>query len=330
MTRKILFAFFISLSILLSSCTQRTPIKPEQPTVVVKDNPTEIPKQPHENTPTTESQPPQKTPDEVPAKTEPPAMPAPAPTAPTPSPKPDPAPNTDPSKLDNTELSWYYSPNSKHQTPGVPQKVKALIGKYSGYYVGSTSSKDIYLTFDEGYENGYTSKILDTLKENNIKAAFFVTKPYINQNPTLIKRMVNEGHIVGNHTSTHPSMPLKTGNIDEFNKEFSDTEKAFKSITGKDMPKYFRPPMGKYSEKSLYLTQKLGYKTVFWSFAHKDWLVDNQPSKEETIKRVLNGAHNGEIMLLHAVSKSNTDALDSIIKTLKSQGYSFKSLETLK
>lgn len=236
----------------------------------------------------------------------------------------------DSSILDNTLIPWGLKLNTTHTVPEVPAKVKALLDKYSGYYVGDTSSKVIYLTFDEGYENGYSGKILDTLKANNVKAAFFVTKPYITQNKDLIKRMVNEGHLVGNHTSRHPSMPSKTGDIAAFNLEFSDTEKAFKEVTGVEMLKFFRPPMGEFSEKSLYLTQKLGYRSIFWSFAHKDWEVNNQPKVDETINRVMTRSHNGEIMLLHAVSKTNTAALDTIIKELQSIGYRFADLRELK
>lgn len=236
----------------------------------------------------------------------------------------------DQNTLDNKLIQWGFKPNSTHAVPEIPANVKALLDKYSGYYVGDTSSKVIYLTFDEGYENGFTGQILDTLKANNIRAAFFVTKPYILQNKDLIRRMVNEGHLVGNHTSKHPSMPSKTGDIDAFNLEFTDTEKAFREVTGTEMPRYFRPPMGEFSEKSLFLTQKLGYRSIFWSFAHKDWEVNNQPTVDETINRVMTRSHNGEIMLLHAVSKTNTIALDSIIKELQSIGFRFGDLRELK
>lgn len=237
---------------------------------------------------------------------------------------------SDSNELDNKLIPWGLKLNTNHTVPEVPAKVKALLDKYSGYYVGDISSKVIYLTFDEGYENGYTVQILDILKSNNVKAAFFVTKPYITQNKELIKRMVNEGHLVGNHSSKHPSMPSKTGDINVFNLEFSDTENAFREVAGTEMPKFFRPPMGEFSEKSLYLTQRLGYKSIFWSFAHKDWEVNNQPGVDETINRVMTRSHNGEIMLLHAVSKTNTLALDSIIKELQSIGYRFGDLREIK
>ncbi|KMT22583.1 delta-lactam-biosynthetic de-N-acetylase [Clostridium cylindrosporum] len=240
-----------------------------------------------------------------------------------------PSKSADASSLSNKEIHWGYRPNKEFRTPEIVESVNELLKKYSGYFVGDTSSKKLYLTFDEGYENGYTGEILDILKANNVPAAFFVTKPYIEKEKDLINRMVNEGHIVGNHTSNHPAMPSVTDDEDKFNKEFTDTEESFKAVTGKDMPKFFRPPMGRYSEKSLYLTEKLGYKSVFWSFAHKDWEVNNQPSVEHTIKKIKGGMHNGCVILLHAVSESNTKALDSVIKDLKAEGYEFLSLDKL-
>ncbi|CDF57768.1 delta-lactam-biosynthetic de-N-acetylase [Thermobrachium celere] len=237
--------------------------------------------------------------------------------------------NVNAPNLSNKEIDFGPPPIKDHKPQYMPKEIVELFKKYDAYYLGDTSKKEIYLTFDEGYENGYTSKILDILKEKNVKAAFFVTRPYILQNKELIKRMVEEGHIVANHSSTHPSMPQKALDFEKFKKEFEDTEIAFKEVTGQDMPKFFRPPMGKYSELSLYYTQKLGYKTIFWSFAHKDWLVNEQPPVETTIQRVLDRCHNGEIMLLHAVSKSNTEALPTIIDKLQEMGYEFKPLTAL-
>lgn len=232
--------------------------------------------------------------------------------------------------IDNKEYDFGLSPSRNHMPPEIPKSMKEMFKKYDAYYLGDTTKKEIYLTFDEGYENGYTAQILDILKKKNVKAAFFVTRPYINQNKDLVKRMVEEGHIVGNHSSTHPSMPSKATDFNKFKKEFEDTELAFKEVTGQEMPKFFRPPMGKFSERSLYYTQKLGYKTIFWSFAHKDWLVNEQPPVEVTIERVMNRYHNGEIILLHAVSKSNTEALENIIDKLQELGYEFKPLTELK
>lgn len=232
----------------------------------------------------------------------------------------------DTSALSNAKQAWYYMPTKDNTPPKGNSSVD--LSKYSSYYLGNSTNKEIYLTFDEGYENGYSAKILDTLKEKNIKAAFFVTRPYILSSPELVKRMVEEGHIVGNHSAKHYSSP--TLSDADFMKEITDTEEAFKELTGVNMSKFFRPPMGEYSERTLALAHNMGYKSVFWSFAHRDWLTDNQPSVQETYNRVINNSHNGEIMLLHAVSSSNTAALGSIIDELKNRGFEFKTLYDLK
>lgn len=237
--------------------------------------------------------------------------------------------DTESLSISNEKISdWMPGRNKEHRVPVLSSKFKNLLDKYGGYFLGDTSSKVIYLTFDEGYENGYSSKILDILKANNIKAAFFVTKPYIKSSPALVKRMVEEGHLVCNHSSTHPSMPDVSD--DKVIKELTDTAQYFKEITGVDMPKFFRPPMGEWSERTLSITNSLGYKTILWSMAHKDWDPNLQPGKEASYNFVDTYYHNGAILLLHAVSKSNTDALDSIIKNLESNGYRFASLDELK
>ncbi|MEW9095098.1 MAG: delta-lactam-biosynthetic de-N-acetylase [Clostridiaceae bacterium] len=234
------------------------------------------------------------------------------------------------SNLNTKERDWFFVPKKDGTPSGIPDDVAKIINEHSAYYLGNTSEKVIYLTFDEGYENGYTSKILDILKENDVKAAFFVVKPYINSNKELVKRMVDEGHLVCNHSNTHPSMATAAlKGKDAFEKEFTDTEKAFEEVTGQKMPKFFRPPMGKYSELSLKYTKDLGYKTIFWSFAYNDWDVKKQPSHETAKKVLLDRAHSGGIYLLHAVSKTNTEILDWFIKDAKSKGYRFASLNEL-
>lgn len=232
----------------------------------------------------------------------------------------------DASTLSNEKIAWWYKPNKAHTTPEVNLKLNFNLADYDAHYVGDTSRQVLYLTFDEGYENGYTSKILDILKENDVKAIFFVTLPYLKDNPDLIKRMVDEGHIVGNHTNHHPSMPTVCGTEEKFLSEFTDVENKYKEITGQDMPKYFRPPMGEYSQKSLAMTKNLGYKTVFWSFAYMDWDIHKQPDPSTAKEKILGGLHNGSIMLIHAVSKTNTEILDSVLKEAKSQGYVFELL----
>ncbi|AVK50021.1 MAG: delta-lactam-biosynthetic de-N-acetylase [Clostridium beijerinckii] len=229
---------------------------------------------------------------------------------------------------DEDELNWYYVGKGKDQIAEGPKESVSFLKENSAYYLGDTSKKVLYLTFDEGYENGNTGKILDILKECQVPAAFFVVKPYIDTQPELIKRMVDEGHVVGNHTVHHPSI-AQIRDKEKFEAEFTGVENAFKELTGQDMPKFFRPPMGKYSKKSLAMTKDLGYKTIFWSFAYKDWLVNNQPSESYAVEKICKGAHPGSIMLLHAVSNTNTKVLSSVIKTLQKEGYEFKSLNDL-
>lgn len=229
---------------------------------------------------------------------------------------------------DEGELNWYYVGKGKDQVAEPPKESASFLKENSAYFLGDTSKKVLYLTFDEGYENGNTGKILDTLKELKVPAAFFVVKPYIDKEPDLIKRMVDEGHIVGNHTVHHPSIAQVTDK-EKFDAEFNGVADAYKELTGQDMPKFFRPPMGKYSKNSLKMTKDLGYKTIFWSFAYKDWLVNNQPSEKYAIEKICKGAHPGAIMLLHAVSDTNAKILETVIKTLQSEGYEFKSLNEL-
>lgn len=224
---------------------------------------------------------------------------------------------------ENSELNWYFVNRGNDQIPECPKESAEFLDTYDAYYVGDTENKIIYLTFDEGYENGYTEQILDVLKEKNVKAIFFVTSHYITYSPDTVKRMVDEGHIVANHTNHHYSMPSVTYSTDVFNKELTDVEDKFKELTGKDMPKFFRPPMGQYSEKSLAMTKDLGYKTVFWSFAYGDYEPSNQPSPYEGKKNILDHLHDGSILLLHAISKTNADILGEVIDEARKSGYEF-------
>lgn len=227
--------------------------------------------------------------------------------------------------LSNKTLGWYYLPNSQHEVPGVAPDARSMLGRYNARFVGPDRS-DVYLTFDQGYENGNTRNILDALARNGVKATFFVTGSYITGNPDLVKAMVREGHVVANHSWSHPSMPGLTRDREVFSEELSRTEAAFREVTGERMAKVFRPPMGEYSERSLWLSDELGYQTVFWSFAHRDWIVDDQPPVAVTLKRILDGSHPGAIYLLHGVSSSDTEALDDAITGLRKQGYGFGTL----
>ena len=230
--------------------------------------------------------------------------------------------NIDTSSLSNTGYGWCFKRNTEHKQTQAYNKFD--INQYGAYYIATTDEKVIYLTFDEGYEKGYSSRILDTLKANDVKATFFVTKPYIEENAELCKRMKVEGHIVGNHTVNHKKMHELSD--DKIKYEIEETGRYFEEVTGYKMDSFLRPPAGEYSERSLYLTAKAGYKTIFWSMAYADWYTDKQPGKEYAYNHVINNAHPGMIALLHAVSSSNTEALDDIIKTLKEQGYRFGNL----
>lgn len=226
--------------------------------------------------------------------------------------------------LSNKSYSWYFIRKTNHVQPGFDKTYKALLDKYNGITIGNKDKKDIFLTFDNGYENGYTSKILDILKKQKVKVAFFVQGSYIDKNPELVKRMVKEGHLVLNHTDNHPEMPSLSK--DKLTREINIVAEKYKKVTGKEMHKFLRPPSGVFSERSLARTKNLGYRTVFWSMAYKDWEVNNQPGKAVAYKHVTDNIHNGAVILLHSVSKSNTEALEDIIKELKRKGYNFKPL----
>ena len=259
-----------------------------------------------------------------------PPTPTKIPDTPTPTPTPSPPPfisadSLDISNLSNKTLSWYFMKNNDHQPTRGADELD--ISKYDGHYLGDTSHKYIWLTFDEGYENGYTATILDTLKEKGVHAAFFCVGTYIRDSPDLVKRMANEGHVVADHTEDHPSLPDKSDQ--EVLDEIYGPAQRYKDLTGKELDRFLRPPSGDYSERTMYITQQSGFKTIFWSFAYEDWLVDQQPGKDYAYKIVMDNLHNGEILLLHAVSSSDTEALPDIIDSIKAQGYEFKSLYDL-
>lgn len=200
--------------------------------------------------------------------------------------------------------------------------------KYDAYYIGDTSKKVIYLTFDAGYENGHTEKILDALKKHDVKATFFLVGNYIKNCPELVNRMLEEGHTVANHTYSHPDMSAISSK-EKFQAELTKLEEAFKKATGKDMAKFYRPPQGKFSRKNLQMAKDLGYKTFFWSLAYVDWYNDRQPTKEEAFKKLLGRIHPGAIVLLHSTSKTNAEIMDELISRWKEMGYSFGSLQDL-
>ena len=200
--------------------------------------------------------------------------------------------------------------------------------KWDAYYLGDTSKKRLYLTFDAGYENGYTEHILDVLKKHEVKAAFFLVGNYISTKPELVKRMVSEGHIVGNHTFNHPDMS-KISSEESFHSELIQLENLFEQTTGQKMQKFYCPPQGKYSEENLKLAQQEGYKTIFWSLAYVDWYNDKQPTRQEAMEKLMPRIHNGAVILLHSTSKTNSEILDDLLTNLEQQGYTFGEITEL-
>lgn len=202
------------------------------------------------------------------------------------------------------------------------------LARYDAYYLGDTSKKVLYLTFDCGYENGCTGQILDALKKHHAPAAFFVVGNMIESAPEIVRRMAAEGHIVGNHTCHHPDMSAISDPA-AFQKELEELEELYREAVGQDLPKFYRPPQGKYSEENLRQAQALGYKTVFWSLAYVDWYADNQPSPEQAYQKLLPRIHDGAIVLLHSTSKTNAEILDDLLTKWEEMGYTFASLEEL-
>ena len=212
--------------------------------------------------------------------------------------------------------------------PPVGPASSTQLQQYDAVYLGDTSQKKISLTFDAGYENGCTKKILDILKKHEVPAAFFLVGNYMEQNADLLRRMVAEGHIVGNHTMHHPDMS-KLSDKAAFSKELLDLEQLYQEITGQTMKKYYRPPQGIYSQENLSMASQMGYKTVFWSLAYVDWNNDRQPTREQAFAKLLPRIHNGAVVLLHSTSQTNAEILDEVLTKWKSMGYTFGTVEEL-
>ena len=223
--------------------------------------------------------------------------------------------------------AWGLSFPEPGATPNAPV-TQEVLQQYDAAFLGNTEEKVLYLTFDAGYENGQTEGILDTLKKHNVKAAFFLVGNYLQRNADLVRRMVEEGHIVGNHTMTHPNMST-ISELEAFRAELEGLEALFKEITGKELPKYYRPPQGVYSEKNLQMAKDLGYQTVFWSLAYADWDNQNQPKADIAIERLLSRTHNGAVILLHSTSKTNGQILDTLLTKWAEQGYRFETIDAL-
>ena len=228
--------------------------------------------------------------------------------------------------IDNTSRGWGQGTNfDEKNRPKGALNAQNTYGGYDALYIAEENPA-IYLTIDEGYENGYTAKILDVLKEKNCPAVFFVTMDYVKQNPDLIQRMIDEGHVVGNHSVTHPAAGLPSQNIDTQAEELMALHRYVKETFHYDMY-LFRYPAGIHSDQSLALVQQLGYKSVFWSFAYRDWLTDDQPDPTAALQQVTNRLHPGAIYLLHAVSSTNTQIMGDFIDHARAQGYTFAKMK---
>lgn len=223
--------------------------------------------------------------------------------------------------------SWGLSFQTEGQPP-VGNATNERLLQYGAAYLGDTAQKVIYLTFDSGYENGCTAQILDVLKKHGVSAAFFLVGNYIEQNPELVRRMVAEGHTVGNHTYHHRDMS-KLADMSAFRRELEELETLYTTVTGEPMKKFYRPPQGVYSEENLKMAQELGYHTVFWSLAYVDWLNDSQPTSEQAFSKLIPRIHNGAVVLLHSTSQTNAAILDDLLTRWEELGYRFGTLEAL-
>lgn len=223
--------------------------------------------------------------------------------------------------------NWGLSFQEEGQCPQGNASIEEL-AEYNAYYAQDTEEKVLYLTFDAGYENGNTETILNALKKHNVSATFFVVGTYIESEPELIQRMIDEGHTVGNHTWHHPNMSgIET--MEEFKKELTAVEDAFRQTTGQEMTKYYRPPQGIYSESNLEMAKELGYQTFFWSLAYVDWYADDQPTREEAFDKLLGRIHPGAIVLLHSTSSTNAEILDELLTKWEEMGYQVRPLSEL-
>ena len=215
------------------------------------------------------------------------------------------------------------------QSEGVPAGPLSAqwLAELDAAYVDPDGGKVLYLTFDAGYENGYTAQILDVLKRQEVPAAFFLVGNYFERNADLVRRMADEGHIVGNHTLSHPDM--STLSAEDFARELAGVEEQYRDITGLELLKFYRPPQGVYSEENLKTAQSLGYKTVFWSLAYADWDNSAQPDPAAAIQKLNSRVHDGAVVLLHSTSATNAQILEALIQGWKDMGYRFALLTEL-
>ena len=228
------------------------------------------------------------------------------------------------STLSNTKIGWGVKREENHLQPDLGAKNMKILEEGEGIAIGNKDKKYVYLTFDEGYEAGYTKQILETLKNNQVPATFFITAHYLNTQVDLVKQMVSDGHIVGNHTVNHKSMPDLTD--EKIREEVMTLHTAIYEKTGYEM-KYIRPPMGEFSQRTLEITKNLGYTNVMWSLAYDDWDENKQGREDYAKQKIIDNIHPGAIILLHGNSKDNANVLDYCIKEIRNMGYEFKSLD---
>ena len=230
---------------------------------------------------------------------------------------------------DRTPCNWFVQNNDTH-TPPILHPSFSFAEQYDFYYRNEKAKDDkvVYLTFDAGYENGNVEKVLDTLDKHGVKGTFFILENLVRRAPELVKRMAEGGHTVCNHTATHPDMSTIT-DITLFEKQLTRLEKAYSELTGKEMPKIYRPPQGRFSEENLAFADKLGYKTLLWSFAYADWDNAKQPACEVALDKILSHLHNGEVMLLHPTSATNAEIMDRLLTEIENRGYRVGCIEEL-
>ncbi|MRX73651.1 delta-lactam-biosynthetic de-N-acetylase [Bacillus lacus] len=227
----------------------------------------------------------------------------------------------------NQPIHWGFKRSQNEEPASAGAQLDELLAKYQAFYLGDIQKKEIYLTFDNGYENGYTAKVLDVLKKHQVPGTFFVTGHYLEDQPDLVKRMSSEGHIVGNHSWHHPDLTQTSD--EKLKEELDSVKKRVEELTGQKGTQYLRPPRGIFSERVLDTASQLGYQTVFWSLAFVDWKTDAQRGWKYSYDNIMKQIHPGAILLLHTVSKDNAEALDQAITDLEKKGYVFKSLDDL-
>lgn len=232
----------------------------------------------------------------------------------------------------SSEFSWYCKRTPDHSQPLLDSSLN-IAEKYDVVWIDKKhckmdGDKVVYLTFDAGYENGNVEKILDALDEENVKGTFFVLENILLKNHDLIKRMIDDGHLIANHTSKHKNM-ARIASKEDFETELKSLENVFEREYGASMAKIYRPPEGKFNEDNLRWASELGYKTVMWSFAYADWDNGRQPQPEKALEKILKNIHNGEIMLLHPTSSTNAEIMKDLIKELKGMGFRFGTIDEL-